>query len=45
MIPTYVILSKESLAQPYLVDSGLPVVFLGVVYSVDDHGEHDHAAY
>ncbi len=38
MIPTYVLLSNESLAQPYLTDSGLPVILLGVVYAVDALG-------
>ena len=38
MIPTYVLLSNESMAQPYLTDSGLPVVLLGVVYAVDALG-------
>jgi MFS family permease len=34
MIPTYIFIAEESLTQPYLVNAGLPVYMLGVVYSV-----------
>jgi hypothetical protein len=34
-IPTYVLIADPSLAQPFFRESGLPVVFLGVVYAMD----------
>lgn len=35
MIPTYVVLSNENLIQPFFVSSGIPVILIGAIYSLD----------
>jgi len=35
MIPTYVVIANENLIQPYFVASGIPIIFIGVIYSID----------